>query len=360
MGVPDDANPLNRRLPAEVVSRRRKVEKVEKEETPLATDRGQVLAMKPEHRLKWLSKALQKCQEGKMPTNTIFDIVTHAKFTSDATDKIGSKMYRAVRANLQLFSSKQQRFLEGECRLVQLFKGTVRGGDGPDSAVPAAAGSSGDADGAADGAAGIDAAGIASLWARMTQLSPAERVEAVEKLDAATKELLEDFLEARIKRAQGGAGSTTGPEAEAEAPGPAAASAPPWAAVAAATVALAGRVLAVVARAAMAAGWPGTTAGGAGAAAGPQRRAGGRGSGPGRGPRPGARGAGRPRAASGTGTAMMVTGGGRRARAGVVAAPLQAAAAVPPPVARRDGGTDKSALVDSSGCTEAVAVPERG
>mmetsp|Transcript_145965 Transcript_145965/g.406622 ORF Transcript_145965/g.406622 Transcript_145965/m.406622 type:complete len:336 (+) Transcript_145965:83-1090(+) len=227
MGVPDDANPLNRRLPAEVVSRRRKVEKVEKEETPLATDRGQVLAMKPEHRLKWLSKALQKCQEGKMPTNTIFDIVTHAKFTSDATDKIGSKMYRAVRANLQLFSSKQQRFLEGECRLVQLFKGTVRGGDGPDSAVPAAAGSSGDADGAADGAAGIDAAGIASLWARMTQLSPAERVEAVEKLDAATKELLEDFLEARIKRAQGGAGSTTGPEAEAEAPGPAAASAPP-------------------------------------------------------------------------------------------------------------------------------------
>lgn len=207
MGVPDDANPLNRRLPAEVVSRRRKVEKVEKEETPLATDRGQVLAMKAEHRLKWLSKALQKCHEGRIPVNTVFDIVTHAKFTSDANDKLGAKMYRAVRANLSLFSSKQQRYLQDdECKLVEMFKRTLRGGG--DAADPAAggvaAGSSGDADAPAE-APPKDFAGIAALWARMTQLSPLERAEAVEQLDAGTKELLEDFLEARIKRAQGSA-----------------------------------------------------------------------------------------------------------------------------------------------------------
>mmetsp|Transcript_131758 Transcript_131758/g.409583 ORF Transcript_131758/g.409583 Transcript_131758/m.409583 type:complete len:305 (+) Transcript_131758:173-1087(+) len=203
MGVPDDANPLNRRLPAEVVSRRRKVEKVEKKEPPLETDRAQVLAMKPEHRLKWLSKALQKCQEGKVPPNTVFDIATHARFTADATDKIGAKMFRIVRANLQLFSSKQQRYLESECQLVQMFKRTLRsGGDGADAPATAAAGSSADAEEPA-----AETAGIAALWARMTQLSPMERVEAVEQLDAGTKELLEDFLEARIRRAQGGAGS---------------------------------------------------------------------------------------------------------------------------------------------------------
>lgn len=226
MGVPDDANPLNRRLPAEVVSRRRKVEKVEKEEAPVTTDRAQVLAMKPEHRLKWLSKALQKLQEGRMPINTVFDIVTHAKFSSEVSDKIGSKMYRAVRANLNFFSSKQQRFLETECRLVQLFQGTVRSSrkehqeareeqEPREAARGAAAASSGDRD------EPLDTAGIAALWARMTQLSPMERVEAVEQLDINTKEMLEDFLEARIKRAH----SSTGDDAE-EAPGAGAAAAP--------------------------------------------------------------------------------------------------------------------------------------
>jgi len=245
MGVPDDANPLNRRLPAEVVSRRRKVEKVEKEEAPLPTDRGQVLALKPEQRFKWLSKALQKCQEGRLPNTTIFDIVTHAKFASETPGKIGQKMYRAVRANLELFSAKQQRFLEdGECRLVQLFRRPTRSSEAApaassgvlaeqshagveDAAVGDGGAEAGEA--APEGTGILDSNAIAMLWGRLLQLTAEEREEAVEKLDARTKECLEDFLEARIQRAQatsGGQGGQDAPDADASG-GAGAAPAPP-------------------------------------------------------------------------------------------------------------------------------------
>lgn len=265
MGVPDDANPLNRRLPAEVVSRRRKPEKIQaaQKEEPLSTDKATVLALKAEHRLKWLSKALQKCQEGKVANTIIYDIVTNKGFTSDVGDKIGVKMFRAIRANLPLFSQKQQRFLQdGECRLVHLF-GAKRGGapgaaaagadEAPEAKVrpegaanaeaesmmarirdfarqkeqerTAGASSSSsrqeaapDVAGSAVGLAGRDGApgeGIAGLWERITRLDPLARAEAVASLDAVTKELLEEFLEARIARAtvsegrgEGGAGSS--------------------------------------------------------------------------------------------------------------------------------------------------------
>ncbi|CAK0817056.1 unnamed protein product, partial [Prorocentrum cordatum] len=117
-------HPMHRSLPAETVTRRRKVErKAEKREEPLAADRGVVLKMRPEQRFKWLSKALQKCQEGGFQTTVLYDIATHAKFPSDASEKIAQKMYRALRANLALFSAKQVRYLQSdEFRLAQMFQ----------------------------------------------------------------------------------------------------------------------------------------------------------------------------------------------------------------------------------------------
>lgn len=214
MGVPDDANPLNRRLPAEVVTRRRKVEKEEREETPLAVDRSQVLAMKPEQRCKWLIKALQRGQIGRASLNEIYDIIAHTRFPSDASDKVGYRMYSTVRTNLGIFSSKQQRFLSTECRLAQMFG---RNGDQV-AAEPAASSGNQESfvgqqehDGERDQHAQTadpepapappsEQAEISALWEQLTVLSAAQREEAVRSLDDATKERLEDWLEARIHR----------------------------------------------------------------------------------------------------------------------------------------------------------------
>lgn len=215
MGVPDDANPLNRRLPAEVVSRRRKVEKKEKEETPLTVDRGQVMAMKPEQRVKWLLKVIQGCQEGRITPNTIYDVVAHTKFGSDVPPKVGLRMYRLVRSNLSLFSSKQQRYLEHECKLAQRFKDEDGEPEAPAAPVPTA--STTEELGADSTAKAVKASGcqdaetsnsrakavvevetISDLWDRLTKLTPEARAEAVDALDPSMKERLEQFLVARI------------------------------------------------------------------------------------------------------------------------------------------------------------------
>lgn len=191
MGVPDDANPLNRRLPAEVVSRRHKPEKrkQEEEEAPLITDQKQVLAMKPEQRVKWLGKALQKGQEGKVTMTTLYDIIAHAKFALGASENVGRKMFKIVRANLVQFSAKQKRFLETESKLAKDFSHRHSSRDGEAADNVAAASSL---------AAEEDSSEIPGLWARLTKLTPAQCQEAIEELDPSTKELLEDFLEGRV------------------------------------------------------------------------------------------------------------------------------------------------------------------
>lgn len=229
MGVPDDANPLNRRLPAEVITRQRQAPKAKApEEPPLNVDRTQVLAMKPEQRFKWLSKALTRCQEGKVQASILYDIMSNAKFTADCSDKIGAKMFRAVRGNLELFSSKQRRFLESEGSMVKMFRATLTKGGNVDEATGStdraarsedagekeadeeAPGNDDDEAAHADAPAALET-DIAALWARITTLSAVDREAAVGALDAATKERLEDFLEARITKAKVGTDSGASP-----------------------------------------------------------------------------------------------------------------------------------------------------
>ncbi|CAE7349707.1 IFT80, partial [Symbiodinium pilosum] len=50
---------------------------------------------------------------------TIYDIIAHAKFANDVSEKAGQRMYRVVHANLSLFSTRQQKFLEKECALAK-------------------------------------------------------------------------------------------------------------------------------------------------------------------------------------------------------------------------------------------------
>ncbi|CAE7668609.1 unnamed protein product [Symbiodinium necroappetens] len=156
--------------------------------------------MKPEHRMKWLAKALQKCQEGKAEKTAIYDIMTHAKFSHDCSSKLGAKMYRLVRAHAVLFSQKQQKFLEGgDYPLHKLYKKAVKKGEVEEdeagvTAERAEESSRKDASRSRDDARGPD---IAALWDRLTALSPGERAARVAALDEATKEKLEEFLEDR-------------------------------------------------------------------------------------------------------------------------------------------------------------------
>jgi len=227
MGVPDDANPLNRRLPAEVVSRRHKVErkkdKTEKEEAPLVLDRSQVLAMKPEQRTKWLSKVLQKCQEGKVAATSIYDIVAHTKFAGDTVDKVGGRMYRVLHAHLALFSQKQQRYLESECKLAQLFRdkawtdGNVEGEREAETGDAAGEASASALDDGASAPAAEDM-DIPALWESLRQLTAARCQAAIDALDSDTKDRLEDYLEARMRARSatvgGSSAGSAGPAAE--------------------------------------------------------------------------------------------------------------------------------------------------
>eukprot|EP00928_Gymnodinium_smaydae_P062783 TRINITY_DN46567_c0_g1_i1.p1 TRINITY_DN46567_c0_g1~~TRINITY_DN46567_c0_g1_i1.p1 ORF type:complete len:380 (-),score=106.94 TRINITY_DN46567_c0_g1_i1:79-1218(-) len=131
---PEDANPMNRRLPAEVVSRRqRPVEKrqapqhvqAEKDDQHVTLDLRQILEMNPDKRARWLSKALQQAQDGRVSPTDIYDVIAHARFASELSEKAGKRCYRVLHANLSLFSPKQQRFMEKECELAQLFRASA-------------------------------------------------------------------------------------------------------------------------------------------------------------------------------------------------------------------------------------------
>mmetsp|Transcript_114720 Transcript_114720/g.335450 ORF Transcript_114720/g.335450 Transcript_114720/m.335450 type:complete len:394 (+) Transcript_114720:59-1240(+) len=112
----EDANPLNRRLPAEVVTRRRpnarapRVEERVQEEVDL--DLKAVLVLKPEARPKWLAKACKAADEGRASAPELYNIVSSRKFVAGLPTRISKKLATLVREHLELFSDKQQRYLD--------------------------------------------------------------------------------------------------------------------------------------------------------------------------------------------------------------------------------------------------------
>eukprot|EP00419_Tripos_fusus_P082498 CAMPEP_0172936584 /NCGR_PEP_ID=MMETSP1075-20121228/222092_1 /TAXON_ID=2916 /ORGANISM="Ceratium fusus, Strain PA161109" /LENGTH=336 /DNA_ID=CAMNT_0013797957 /DNA_START=49 /DNA_END=1061 /DNA_ORIENTATION=- len=107
----EDANPLNRRLPAEVVARRRR-EVRKPEEKPVdevRVDSKTALLLKPEARLKWLAKACKMAEDGKASTTELHSIISSRKFAAGVHPKIGRRMAETVLENLGIFSDKQQK-----------------------------------------------------------------------------------------------------------------------------------------------------------------------------------------------------------------------------------------------------------
>lgn len=118
-----------KRLPAEVVARRgdragKKPQPVEK--APATTvELEQVLQKRPDGRAKWLAKALVQAADGRMDSQSLYSVVAHNRFIEELTEKAGKRMYRALHANLHVFSSRQRKFLEKECALARKYAATA-------------------------------------------------------------------------------------------------------------------------------------------------------------------------------------------------------------------------------------------
>lgn len=133
---PRDANPMYKRLPAEVVSRRTRVEPTPVEQfVPQTIELDQVLQKKAEGRAKWLAKALQQAAEGRLNAQSLYEVVAHTRFIEDLTDKTGKKMYRTLHANLGVFSTKQRKFLEKESSLARAYAKSAFAGNQKDDAA---------------------------------------------------------------------------------------------------------------------------------------------------------------------------------------------------------------------------------
>jgi len=113
----EDANPLNRRLPAEVVTRQRKVTKAPVQDKPpedVQVDLRTALALKPDARPKWLSKAFKMAEEGKASRTELYDILTSRKFAAGLPQKVGRKLHVIAIENAEMFSEKQQRYFRSD------------------------------------------------------------------------------------------------------------------------------------------------------------------------------------------------------------------------------------------------------
>lgn len=114
----EDANPMNRRLPAEVVTRRRpptKAPKVEeKKDEDVVVELKAAVAIKAEARPKWLTKAFKQAEESKSVVSELYTIVSSQKYAKGLPEKIGRKLLAIIHDNLSAFSEKQQRFLKSK------------------------------------------------------------------------------------------------------------------------------------------------------------------------------------------------------------------------------------------------------
>lgn len=117
-----DANPLHRRIPGEVVSRRARVVKKaapEKEPDEVAVDLKVAVALKPEQRLKWLTKACNMVTDGLVSSTELYDIIVNRKFVAGMPERVVRKISAVIEEGIEMFSDKQQRYLtSNECPIM--------------------------------------------------------------------------------------------------------------------------------------------------------------------------------------------------------------------------------------------------
>mmetsp|Transcript_139973 Transcript_139973/g.390212 ORF Transcript_139973/g.390212 Transcript_139973/m.390212 type:complete len:375 (+) Transcript_139973:116-1240(+) len=121
-----DANPMHRRIPAEVVSRRARApprkpapQEREREAEEVTVELKAAITLKPEARPRWLTKACKMVQEGRASSTELYNIIVSRKFASGLPERVGRKLVSIVEDSMDLFSDKQQRYLSSsDCPLM--------------------------------------------------------------------------------------------------------------------------------------------------------------------------------------------------------------------------------------------------
>jgi len=109
-----------RRVPQE----RRTDEKDEREKEEAAgfdMNPRKISEKKPESRLKWMQQALLLVGRKNIKAAEVYDICTHKSFVFDVPEAIGLKMKASLLANLHLFNSKQQKYLQSDATIFSSF-----------------------------------------------------------------------------------------------------------------------------------------------------------------------------------------------------------------------------------------------
>jgi len=120
-----DANPMHRRIPAEIVSRRTRVprklapQEKERENEDVVVELRAATAVKPETRPRWLSKACKMVSEDRASSTELYNIIVSRKFSSGLPDRVARRIIAVVEESVELFSDKQQRYLlSSDCPLM--------------------------------------------------------------------------------------------------------------------------------------------------------------------------------------------------------------------------------------------------
>lgn len=92
-------------------------QKQKKREEPADTgivelDLRRVLALEPEDRAVWLSKAMKLANEGDLKPTKVYDVVADRRVVDDVPEKIGRRMLNTLKKYMHVFSEKQQRYLD--------------------------------------------------------------------------------------------------------------------------------------------------------------------------------------------------------------------------------------------------------
>jgi len=115
-------------LVTESVKRKEKVVKAQRsalEEANFSVDPKEILAKKPEQKLNWAVKAVELARRHTVKVNLVFDIISNPRFILSFGPGRGAQFRAVIERNLDLFSTKQQKFLQSsECKLT-----TFQGGD---------------------------------------------------------------------------------------------------------------------------------------------------------------------------------------------------------------------------------------
>lgn len=104
-----------------------------KDEAEAEVDQKEILAKKPDQKVKWMAKAMQLAVKGTLKVTVLYDILAHPKFATGFGRGIGRQARSLVDTHLHLFSAKQQKFLQSDACKFSSFEAVAVAQQGNES-----------------------------------------------------------------------------------------------------------------------------------------------------------------------------------------------------------------------------------